>query len=119
MLGDGILPGDIVLIRQQPTVKNGEIAAIVISMRTSDDLGVLKRYYVMLEKYKTLSHWLLESSNPSSNHLVVIPQGSDAKAIKDFYAKKTKTDDKFYRLEFYSDAEITIAGKYVGLVRKS
>lgn len=40
MVGAGIFNGDIVFIRQQPTVNNGEIAAVLI-----DDEATLKRVY--------------------------------------------------------------------------
>ncbi|GIK41368.1 MAG: hypothetical protein BroJett011_52010 [Chloroflexota bacterium] len=119
MMERGIFPGDIALIRQQPTVSNGEIAAVVIMTPKIEALGVLKRYFVVYKNRKDLAHWLLESSNSSSEHLVVIPSGADVEAIRDFYTKKIKAGKLLNPIEFYEDAEITIAGKYVGLVRKN
>ena len=40
MIGARIMDGDIVFIRQQPEVENGEIAAVAI-----DDEATLKRFY--------------------------------------------------------------------------
>lgn len=40
MIGAGILDGDVVMIRKQPIVRNGEIAAVLI-----DDEATLKRFY--------------------------------------------------------------------------
>lgn len=40
MLGAGIFPGDIVFIKQQPTLENGEIGAILI-----EDEATLKKFY--------------------------------------------------------------------------
>ncbi len=40
MIGAGILDGDVVMIRKQPIVQNGEIAAVLI-----DDEATLKRFY--------------------------------------------------------------------------
>jgi hypothetical protein len=108
-----------VLIRQQENVENGDIAAVVIITPEKEmSLGVLKRYYVVHEKREDLQHWLLESSNPSSEHLVVIPTGVDIKAIEDLYIKKAKAG-KIVPPVFYRDAEIAIAGKYVGVTRKN
>jgi SOS-response transcriptional repressor LexA len=119
MTGDDIFRGDLVLIRQQENVENGDIAAVVIITPEKEmSLGVLKRYYVVHEKREDLQHWLLESSNPSSEHLVVIPTGVDIKAIEDLYIKKAKAG-KIVPPVFYRDAEIAIAGKYVGVTRKN
>ncbi len=41
MIGARIYDGDVVFIRQQPQVENGEIAAVVI-----DDTATLKRFYI-------------------------------------------------------------------------
>lgn len=117
MAGDNIFPGDIALIHQQPTVKNGEIAAIVIFTPDIEPLGVLKHYYVVYEKREDLRHWLLESSNPSSEHIVVTPSGVNTKEIENLYIKRAEAG-KIVTPKFYKDAEIAIAGKYVGLVRK-
>ncbi|MEW5922296.1 MAG: transcriptional repressor LexA [Bacillota bacterium] len=54
MNGDGILDGDMVLIRQQPQVENGEIAVVMCG----DDEATLKRIY------KYADHVLLQPSNP-------------------------------------------------------
>lgn len=40
MIDEGIMPGDIVFIRQQPTLENGEIGAIILG-----DEATLKRFY--------------------------------------------------------------------------
>lgn len=55
MIGARIYDGDIVFIRQQPTVENGEIAAVAIG-----DEATLKRVYYD----KTANVLLLQSENP-------------------------------------------------------
>jgi SOS-response transcriptional repressor LexA len=106
----GILHRDIALIRQQPLVKMKEIAAIVINTPAGSE-GVLKRYHYY-ERRAELRHWYLESTNPASEHLVVIPRGANVPAIQALYAGKIRN------LKYYMDAELIIAGKYVGLVRE-
>jgi SOS-response transcriptional repressor LexA len=111
MQGHGILSRDIALIRQQAGVEMGEIAAVVVTILTESE-GVLKQYY-RYEKRADMQHWFLKSSNPSSEHLVIIPSGANANAIRDLYA----TDIQAGRIRIYENAELSIAGKYVGLVR--
>jgi hypothetical protein len=112
MAGDGLFPGDIALIRRQPTVENGEIAAILIN--TPDiELGVLKRYFVY-EKRAEVGHWLLKSSNPSSKHLLLIPQGVNENAVQKLYTNEMEGG----LIGTFKDAEITIIGKYVGVIKK-
>lgn len=111
MKGHGILSGDIALIRQQSGVEMGEIAAVVVTTLTESE-GVLKIYY-RYEKRADMQHWFLKSSNPSSEHLVIIPSGTNANAIQDLYAK----DIQAGKIKIYENAELSIAGKYVGLVR--
>jgi SOS-response transcriptional repressor LexA len=119
MIDLGIFPGDIALIHQQPTVNNGDIAAVVIILSQMEALGVLKRYYVVNKNIKDLAHWLLESSKSSSEHLVVMPSGATVEKIRDLYIAKIKAGKILNPIKFYKDAEIAIAGKYVGLVRKN
>ena len=54
MINARIADGDIVFIKQQPTVENGEIAAVVI-----DDEATLKRVY------KTADGLMLVAENPA------------------------------------------------------
>lgn len=111
MKGDGILPGDIALMRYQHTVENREIAAVVITTR-EESLEVIKRYFH--DEREGLQHWFLKSSNPSSKHLVVTPGGVNVEAIRALYVQEIQAD----RIKFYENAELVIAGNYVGLVRK-
>lgn len=117
MAGDSISSGDYALIRQQPTVKQGDIAAIVIMTPQMDPVGALKRYYIVNAKREDLRHWLLASNNPLREHLVVMPSGADEKAIRNLYIKKVEAG-KIITPKFYKDAEIAIAGKYIRVVRK-
>lgn len=116
MKGHGILSGDIALIHRQPDIKVGEIAAIVI-LTPETKVGVLKQYYVY-DKQENILHWFLRSNNPGSEHLVVMPPDVDEKAIEDLYAKKVRAG-QMIPPKYYKDAEIAIAGKYVGLVREA
>ena len=49
MINARIMDGDIVFIREQPMVNNGEIAAVII-----DDEATLKRVYYYPEKQKLM-----------------------------------------------------------------
>ena len=60
---------------------------------------------------------MLESSNPLSEHLVVIPSGADIDAIKAVYTKAGPSGKMRNPTEYYEEAKLAIAGKYVGLVR--
>lgn len=61
MTGARIYDGDIVFIRQQPTVNNGEIAAVLI-----DDEATLKRVYVREDSIR------LEPENPKYKPLLYV-----------------------------------------------
>lgn len=63
MIGAGIMDGDVVMIRKQPMVQNGEIAAVLI-----DDEATLKRFY------KTDSLVTLISENPAYPPIVYKPE---------------------------------------------
>lgn len=63
MIGARIMPGDIVFIRQQDMVDNGEIAAVII-----DDSATLKRVYYYPEHGKLV----LQAENPTYEPLVYI-----------------------------------------------
>lgn len=63
MIGAGIMDGDVVMIRKQPMVQNGEIAAVLI-----DDEATLKRFY------KTDSLITLISENPAYPPIVYKPE---------------------------------------------
>ena len=61
MIGARIYAGDIVFIREQPIVENGEIAAVII-----DDEATLKRWYYYPQKHKLM----LVAENPKYEPLV-------------------------------------------------
>ncbi len=61
MVGARINDGDVVFIREQPTVDNGEIAAVII-----DDSATLKRWYYYPDKQKLM----LVAENPKYEPLV-------------------------------------------------
>ena len=63
MTGARILNGDIVFIKQMPTVNNGEIAAVII-----DNEATLKRVYFYPEKGKLV----LQAENPKYEPMVFI-----------------------------------------------
>ncbi len=63
MTGARINNGDVVFIREQPTVENGEIAAVIIG-----DEATLKRWYFYPEKQKLM----LTPENPAFEPLVYI-----------------------------------------------
>ncbi len=68
MIGARIADGDLVFIRRQPTVENGEIAAVVI-----DDTATLKRVYYYPEEQK-LS---LNAENPRYAPLIYVGEELD------------------------------------------
>ena len=63
MINARILVGDIVFIREQPMVENGEIAAVII-----DDEATLKRVYYYQDEGKLV----LQAENPSFAPLVYV-----------------------------------------------
>ena len=63
MINARILDGDIVFIREQPMVENGEIAAVII-----DDEATLKRVYYYQDEGKLV----LQAENPSFAPLVYV-----------------------------------------------
>lgn len=71
MTGARIYDGDIVFIRRQPTVENGEIAAVII-----DNEATLKRVYFYRDKNKLV----LNPENPAFEPLVYI--GSELEEIR-------------------------------------
>jgi len=113
MKNDNISDGDVALFHQQENVKQGKIAAVVIRTASKKSLGVIKKYRIVYENRADMRHWLLESSNPSSPHLVVMPAGVNEAAIEQMYAKSVKAG-KIVQPEFYRNAKVSIAGKYVG-----
>lgn len=68
MINARIFDGDIVFIKQQSTVDNGEIAAVVI-----DDEATLKRVYY----YKKENKLILQAENPAYAPLVYIGEELD------------------------------------------
>jgi SOS-response transcriptional repressor LexA len=117
MNGDGIRDGDIALIHQQSEVNDNEIAAAVITV-DKEQVEVLKRYHNLVnEATPDESHWLFKSSNPSSEHIAVIPNGANVNAIQAFYDKEIRSGRIRNPIRYYIDAEVIIAGKYVGLIR--
>lgn len=71
MINARILDGDIVFCKYQPTVENGEIAAVII-----DDEATLKRFYFDKEKQRIT----LVPENPRYEPLVYI--GSDMASVR-------------------------------------
>lgn len=63
MINARIMDGDIVFIRKQPTVNNGQIAAVII-----DDEATLKRVYYYPEKGKLM----LQAENPNYEPLMYV-----------------------------------------------
>lgn len=63
MIGARIMDGDIVFIRQQPEVENGEIAAVVIN---HDSKATLKRFYY----YQERATLILKPENPAYEDLI-------------------------------------------------
>ncbi len=108
MKNDDIFDGDIAIIRQQATIENGEIAAVVIlTSEEKEPVGVIKKFYSYIKSADTL-HWLLKSSNPIDKHIVVIPENVNKQTIKDLYQTLIQKN----RVKFYENAQISIAGKY-------
>ncbi|MCM1441176.1 MAG: helix-turn-helix domain-containing protein [Roseburia sp.] len=71
MVGARILDGDIVFIRKQPTVENGEIAAVIIG-----DEATLKRVYY----YPAQSKLVLNAENPKYEPFVFV--GAELDSIR-------------------------------------
>ena len=71
MIGARIHNGDIVFIREQPMVENGEIAAVIIN-----DEATLKRWYYYPDKHKLM----LVAENPKYEPLVYL--GEELNEVK-------------------------------------
>ncbi len=67
MINARIFDGDVVCIKQQPTVENGEIAAVIIN----GEEATLKRFYQIGENV------ILRSENPKYRDLIFGPKGMD------------------------------------------
>ena len=115
MAGDKIFDGDIALIRQQPEVELGEIAAVVISTPT-ESTGVLKRFYICREP-RHLQHWFLQSRNPESEHLVVIPNDANVGDVKASYEDDRRSGRIRNEIDFRENAKVDVLGKCVGVLR--
>ena len=102
------------LIRQQEDVKDGEIAAIVVTTPDSERSIKELRKYHLYEKRQDLRHWFLEAGEYSNKDLVVIPDGVNTKAIRDLYSKKTLHSE----ITFYEHAELEIVGKYIDSIEE-
>ena len=63
MIGARILDGDIVFIRKQDMVENGEIAAVVVN---NENEATLKRFFY----YKERSMLILKAENPQYEDLI-------------------------------------------------
>ena len=71
MIGARIMDGDIVFIREQTIVENGEIAAVII-----DDEATLKRVYY----YKDSGKLILQAENPKYSPLIY--EGEELNSIR-------------------------------------
>lgn len=71
MIGARIMDGDIVFIREQPIVENGEIAAVII-----DDEATLKRVYY----YKDSGKLILQAENAKYSPLIY--EGEELNSIR-------------------------------------
>lgn len=71
MIGARIFDGDVVFIKEQPTVENGQIAAVII-----DDSVTLKRWYYYPDKQKLI----LTPENPKYEPLVFV--GEELNSIR-------------------------------------
>lgn len=125
----GILSGDIALIQHQKIVEKKDFTAVVIRTPEMKEekkkqeeeempLSVLKQYYLFSEESDELRHVLLMSGNPLSEHLLVMESGVNVEKIQNYYTRQKQTGKIINQIQSYKDAELEIAGKCVGLVRK-
>lgn len=68
MIGDGILPGDHVLLRPHVQVVQGEIAAVMVGCDQGDCEATLKRFYLEDKGGRTVR---LKASNPAYADIVL------------------------------------------------
>lgn len=119
MVDFNILSADIALIKRQKIVDDEDIAAVVIrtpEMEKDKPLNVLKQWYFN-EKPASLRHVRLKSGNPNYEQLVVIEKGVDEKTIEIGYEKLFKSGKLLRPARIFKNAEISVAGKCIGLVR--
>lgn len=113
-----IRPGDILLFRQEPDIPVGNVASVVI--RTPlQTVKVIKRYYYSQSKGKAeTDHWFLTSGRPDGPHIVVIPSTAKTEEIEKYYANAVRSGALRNYPKYYENGQVTVVGKYVGLVRK-
>jgi SOS-response transcriptional repressor LexA len=116
MKGHGILRGDIILIHRQGVAENGDIVAVVIDTPT-ESARPLREYHQAYEEPADMQHWFFKVSDRSEKDLVVTQPGANTAAIRKVYDRAYQSGTIRNLPIFYEDAELTIAGKYVGLVR--
>jgi repressor LexA len=64
MLGSGILPGSLVLVRKQSEIRNGDIAIILLKGKENTD-------FIFRKIFKTEGQWLLQPDNSRYETLII------------------------------------------------
>lgn len=64
MLGSGILPGSLVLVRKQSEIRNGDIAIILLKGKEKTD-------FIFRKIFKTEGQWLLQPDNSRYETLII------------------------------------------------
>jgi SOS-response transcriptional repressor LexA len=108
MIEAGILKGDLALIREQPAVENGTIAAVLILLEgegTVNGEGTLKRYF------RESDHHRLEPRNATEPTIIVIPQQEDFNRVAISYQEQGRQILAYV-------GEVQILGKLVGIFRE-
>ncbi|MCB0192066.1 MAG: hypothetical protein KDJ65_08990 [Anaerolineae bacterium] len=104
MVDYDIFAGDIALIRQQEIVDNGDIAAVIIQT-AEKNIEVIKTYHFFDRPGQ--EHWFLKSGNANRPHLVVVPDEARLSAVKRLYEGRLKN------VEYFTNAELRVAGKFI------
>jgi SOS regulatory protein LexA len=103
MINARIQDQDYVLVRQQPRVDNGEIAAVLIDGFETE--GTLKRFH------DRQNHIFLQPENDEQKPIVVILRREDERSVRQQY------EDKKMRIDVKMGMNVSVVGKVVGVLR--
>lgn len=105
MVGEGIYPGDFVLVREQQWLERGELGVFLITYAGELTETTLKHFYPEAD------HVCLKSMNEAEPIMLIIPRHEDASRIIKQYEQQGCT------VHPYVDADIEIVARAYGLFR--
>ena len=104
LVNAGILDNDIVLIRKQPVVSNGDLVAVALIDVEGAEFTV-KRFYA------EDSHIRLQPENDAEKPIIIVPTHRDVDPVKAEYQRRGVD------VHIMAGVKVTIVGKVVGVLR--